>query len=213
MPRMRCEVKLSDPTRTPDPLLTMQSRGGRLRGGLSRFPSGFGPDPPRSGTSADPRSSPADSPGSRWAAPYSSIDSPGCALDMVCLRFSPDQTSAITVTESSRISTGPCCHLSVTVRAVCDETAAQGAICANWRGARGRTARKSSLAQAVPARCPPTAKAPFDRLALAGQLEDRVGHVGGPHEHLEVSAAEVAVSPSLVPGASAGRRVEGLSSR
>jgi hypothetical protein len=33
-------------------------------------------------------------------------------------------------------------------------------------------------------------------LILASQLEDRVGHLGGAHEHLEVSAAEVAIAPA-----------------
>jgi hypothetical protein len=39
--------------------------------------------------------------------------------------------------------------------------------------------------------------------------EDRVGDVSGPHKHLEVPAAEVAVSPCLVPRATGGRRVVG----
>jgi hypothetical protein len=78
------------------------------------------------------------------------------------------------------------------------------------RGARGeRRARADSL-QAVTARAAAvSAKTSVTDLVLAGEFEDRVGDVGGPHKHLEVPAAEVAVSPSLVPRATGRRRVVG----
>jgi hypothetical protein len=150
------------------------------------------------------------SPGSRWAATYPSIDSPGCAVDMVCVPLlARPHLGYHGHAATSRLNRPVMPPPGDGTRGVRRNRCSRSHLCELARARGDRRGNSRSVTRPASARFRPTEKTSATDSAFPGKFEDRVGNVAGPNNHLDVPAGEVAISPSLVPCVSAGRRVVG----